>query len=150
MAAKPGEDSTCHVLCSPVILWNKDIINVNGTQVPSRISAICFDELHQELILFSDETPNMCYVSDTLSGPHEFYTIPVDLPAYATIPGALLAAHMSPDHSLMALLISNREVKLLSTGTGEVFASRSCRGRAFMRTVNTSNHMLCSYLYLPC
>ena len=56
----------------------------------------------------------------------------------------ILGAQLSPDKSLLAIRVSDKEVKVLSTATGEVLTARSCRPPTRMISV----HWLSSELTL--
>lgn len=43
----------------------------------------------------------------------------------------IIGAQFSPDKSHVALRVSDKEVKVLSTATGEVVTARSCRGTRY-------------------
>jgi len=52
----------------------------------------------------------------------------MDYPLHLPPHNDIIGAQFSPDRSHVALRVSDKEVKVLSTATGEVVTARSCRG----------------------
>lgn len=83
---------------------------------------VFFDHLHHQIVLFTGAPPNKMWRSDRAT--QTWLDYPLHLPPHNDIIGA----QFSPDRTHVALRVSDKEVKVLSTATGEVVTARSCRG----------------------
>ena len=113
------------VLSLPRCTWKKGSI----AEYVSK-ARVFFDSLHEGITLFTGSPVNKAWTSDKVSGAWRDY--PVDLPPQNDI----LGAQLSPDRSMLAIRVSDKEVKVLSTATGEVLTARSCRPPTRMISVH--------------
>jgi hypothetical protein len=110
--------SCSHVnVCRPWISWKKGPISEYVTR-----PRVFFDHFHHQIVLFTGSPPSKMWLSDRRTQTWTDY--PIQLPPHNDIIGA----QFSPDRSHVALRVSDKEVKVLSTATGEVVTARSCRG----------------------
>jgi len=113
-----ASSSLAHVsVCRPWISWKKG----NISEYVSR-PRVFFDHLHHQIVLFTGSPPNKIWFSDRATQTWTDYLL--HLPPQNDIIGA----QFSPDRTHVALRVSDKEVKVVSTATGEVVTARSCRG----------------------